>query len=407
MVAGAFVLTAALLFTSISSVSFAGAAGITNLGSVPPKASKVGTSKVDFETLATPAAADRITKEEMLNAIPADGPDPSGAFDIPGFDGATASAATGDYTPGKVTSFPNRIHGKIFFKVGDATYSCSGTVIDSKGRNVVITAGHCVYDVETGAYVSPLVFLPGYENGEALGQYFATGLGTTDAWKQGNQSYDIGIITLDTPVQSVYGSRQIAFDLNMNNRQVNILGYPSKPSPRFNGEVLQGCKAAIRYIDNAQSLPYPLGAKPCYMQQGSSGGGWVTLGNYVSSVVSYGYCDSDPRACGLMFGPVFSSAAKGLYQLAGGSSAPTVKLRGAPPKVVRKRKVTFSFTGTAATLIGFRCKLDRQRWVNCSSKISITRLSPGKHTLRVRAVDQMGVQSKKQIVRSFRVKLRR
>jgi hypothetical protein len=407
---GASSLAAMFLLAFLTSVSPAGAAGIVNQGAVPtPPTSKATGKGVDFEYLATPASVRPFTAEELRNAIPAEPPTPADSLDVPSFTrGASTSAATGDFTPASATGFPERIHGKIFFRVGEKIFSCSGTVVDSKNRNVVYTAGHCVYDVEAGRYVDQLAFIPGYTNGATPYEvFYATGVGTTQAWiDRADQSYDLGIVTVEGQVQSKLGSRQLAFDLNPIDREVTIYGYPSRPNPPFDGEILRGCHAEIKGHDQTRSDPRPLGATPCFMQQGSSGGGWVALGNYVMSVVSYGYCDSNPASCGVMFGPVFSQAAKNLYVKTGGSPRPTFRVKNGPPKVVRKRKVSFRFTGTAATLVTFKCKLDRQPIVNCSNRISITRLRPGKHTLRAWIVDQTGKASKK-VVRNFRVKLRR
>lgn len=412
---GAIALAVALTAILFSFSSKATAAEIVNLGPPPPKVSKVNPDSggVVSETVLTPASADSFwTPERLAAAKPADMPDPANSLDIPDFiGGASASAATGDFTPGNVTKFPQVVHGKIFFSVGANTYSCSGTIIDSLNRNVIFTAGHCVFDQATKSFVTNLVFIPGYENGVApLGVGTAVSLYTTSQWvSQGSNSYDIGVVVLDQPAQNYFGSRQIAFDLNPKGLEYTLYGYPSKPNPPFDGEILRGCHSSFAGRDNGSSnlAPYPIAASPCYMQQGASGGGWVTLGNYVNSVVSYGYCDSAPSTCGFIFGPYFSNAAKSLYVNAGGSPPPKIKLLSAPPKVVHKRSVKFKFSGSAATLLGFTCKYDRRKPQTCASKITIKRLSPGKHTLRVWAVDQTGKKSKRAVVRSFKVKLRR
>lgn len=409
---GAIVLFAALLAITSSS-SNATAAVISDRAAPPPAISKVGISSVKKSpVVASPASSEAFwTKARMLSAQPADNPRPENPFETPTFGSdAGTSAATGDFLPGNVTAYPNRIQGRIFFLVGGNTYSCSGTVVDSANRNVVYTAGHCVFDLATGSWVENIAFVPGYENGNTpFDIFFGNQWISTRQWVEGgSNSYDIGVVMLSRPIQSELGSRQIAFDLNPKNREFTIFGYPSKPDPPYDGEVLRGCHSAFDGFDSSNgTTPFPMAANPCLMQQGSSGGGWITLGNYLNSVVSYGYCDSAPNLCGIIFGPYFSNSAKALYVQAGGSPAPTVKLKKAPPKVVHKRKVAFTFAGSAATLLGFRCQLDRQRTVDCSSKISITRLSPGRHTLKVRAIDQTGKLSKKQIVRKFRVVLPR
>ncbi|MFG2076036.1 trypsin-like serine peptidase [Nonomuraea maritima] len=59
--------------------------------------------------------------------------------------------------------------GKVFFEGRDGKlYWCSGTSIQSQYRNLVATAGHCVYDIAANdEVVSRWVFVPGYYQGKA------------------------------------------------------------------------------------------------------------------------------------------------------------------------------------------------------------------------------------------------
>ncbi|WP_113705552.1 trypsin-like serine peptidase [Nonomuraea lactucae] len=59
--------------------------------------------------------------------------------------------------------------GKVFFETRDGKlYWCSGTSVQSQYRNLVATAGHCVYDIAAnGEVVSKWVFVPGYYQGKA------------------------------------------------------------------------------------------------------------------------------------------------------------------------------------------------------------------------------------------------
>jgi V8-like Glu-specific endopeptidase len=58
--------------------------------------------------------------------------------------------------------------GKVFFEGRDGKlYWCSGTSIQSQYRNLVATAGHCVYDLAANKeVVSRWVFVPGYYQGK-------------------------------------------------------------------------------------------------------------------------------------------------------------------------------------------------------------------------------------------------
>jgi len=405
-----------LMAFSIGSVPRADAAEIVDRGASPPPLSRGPVAgQAVSETVVNPASADGYwTPARLAAAQPAPVSTPATSLDVPelGSD-ASVSAATGDFTPGNVSRFPQVVHGKIFFTAGATDYSCSGTIVYSQSRSLVYTAGHCVYSQTEHDWVTNLVFIPGYENGNMpLGYVSAVWISTTDQWlNNGNFSYDIGVIKVDYPIEELFAARQIAFDLNPvlgnKGREYTLYGYPSEPSPPFDGEILRGCRVRFVDYDSDQGPPRPLAVAPCSMGQGSSGGGWITSGNYLSSVVSYRYCDTVPSLCKYIFGPRFSNAAKTLYLDAGGSPAPTLKLVKGPPKIVRKRNIPVKLGGDFATWPGFYFRLDSQRRVYLSGNVRIKRLRPGKHTLQVQAVDQTGHLSQKKITLRFRVILPR
>ncbi|MEK6252575.1 MAG: hypothetical protein AABM43_11645 [Actinomycetota bacterium] len=73
------------------------------------------------------------------------------------------------------------------------------------------------------------------------------------------------------------------------------------------------------------------------MQEGSSGGGWVTPAGAVASVVSHGSCEFDPSTCGQIAGPFFGDTIKTLYNKAGGSAeCPPAKQAGKQVKKAKK-----------------------------------------------------------------------
>ncbi len=363
---------------------------------------------VVHEVRQSPAAVDSSwDREDLLGARPADLPGtPEQSFDLPDFPDAAVSGTSGDFLPGNVTAYPQRVHGRIFFLSGGSAFSCSGTLVNSRNGNVVFTAGHCVFDRDSGTFVGKLIFIPGYEDGNApLGTYAATSLVTTTGWiDNGKFSYDIGAVALEDRPEDSLGSRKIAFDFDPGGRSWTIYGYPQEPDPPYNGEQLIGCDAETRTRD--VGVPPTIGAGPCTMEQGASGGGWITEGRYLNSVTSYGYCDTDPDRCGLIFGPYFSNAAKALYTdgSIGGSITPGVKFKAKPPKKVRKKKVKFRLGGSGSTPVSFRCRLDKKNFVDCSNRVTISHLSLGKHAFRARSIDQTGRQSSKTVTWKFRAK---
>ena len=369
------------------------------------------------DIVATPEAIEKAwTAEDMRNAVPPRPPaPPAAAFDIP-TPGASASAGAGEFLPGDVTAYPARVHGKVFYKFGGKDFVCSGTVVSSRGRNVVLTAGHCVYnhsedDDVPSDYASEVLFVPGYDGnggpeGEPFGVWPATAVFTTSAFVEDENrlSHDIGAVVLADPIQNEVGARGIAFDLNPSGRSFDIFGYPEEPKPPYDGKTLIGCDVEVMFRDSSTGSPAPMAAAPCDMGPGSSGGGWVTAGGYVNSVVSYGYCKSQPSLCRTTFGPYFTDQAKSLYTYPaiGGSVTPTARFVSGPAKRVRSRSVSFRVSGKGSTPLGYRCKIDRQPFVNCGASIRVTRLSRGKHVLKVIARDQTGRQSQA-ATRSFRV----
>ncbi|WP_245967090.1 trypsin-like serine peptidase [Sphaerisporangium album] len=72
-------------------------------------------------------------------------------------------------TPTKVknVNLPRTI-GKVFFRLNGKDYWCSASSIQGKHRNLVATAGHCVYDVDSNRdTLDEWIFIPGYYQGKA------------------------------------------------------------------------------------------------------------------------------------------------------------------------------------------------------------------------------------------------
>ncbi|WP_245674811.1 trypsin-like serine peptidase [Herbidospora cretacea] len=76
--------------------------------------------------------------------------------------------------------------GKVFFQKNGKTYWCSATSIQAKYKNLVATAGHCVFDTDDNDHMlNRWIFVPGYYQGKApFGVYVA---------KQGFTHYDFDV----------------------------------------------------------------------------------------------------------------------------------------------------------------------------------------------------------------------
>lgn len=83
---------------------------------------------------------------------------------------------------------------------------------------------------------------------------------------------------------------------------------------------------------------------------------------------------------------------------------PDTKITFAPAGVTRARRPVFRFTDPLNEQgSSFRCKLDREAWRSCSSPMKLKRLKLGRHRLRVRAANALGVLDPVPASRAFKV----
>ncbi|WP_224274651.1 serine protease [Streptomyces sp. LS1784] len=198
------------------------------------------------------AAQDSWTPEEMRAAIPmdrkiADQPQPAGDATPNGSADAEAAsgpidqasagpaeAAAPQTQDGVVSprgSWPSSgvpTVGAIFFKIGLTNWRCTGTVINTASKNIIATAGHCIFK-----YV-PMpsgVFVPGYRDGQSpYGKWSVKSRWIDTTWKKNrNPDYDYGFLVLKDQrgrrVQDVTGGNGWRTNAPYFN-YVEITGYP-------------------------------------------------------------------------------------------------------------------------------------------------------------------------------------
>ena len=270
-------------------------------------------SVLDYWTPARMAAARPAT--ELLAGIPA----PSGI--LSGLLGEPPARQSSAEAVGNAAAAPYRTHGKVFLHLTTGDYVCSGTVVRSGNRRLVVTAGHCVYG--EGAFATNWMFVPGKQDARApYGRWAAKRLATTGEWRSSEDlRYDVGMATMrmrkGRRLQDVVGARGIAFDQSRDGQRFQAFGYPAEPP--FGGRQLYRCNSVEQGTDSG---PDPAPTRiDCDMTGGASGGGWVIGGGRVNSVVSYGYeCTIPlPPLCnnpeeGKLFGPYFGSVVQKLYR---------------------------------------------------------------------------------------------
>ncbi|GAA2032649.1 hypothetical protein GCM10009839_36070 [Catenulispora yoronensis] len=286
---------------------------------------------------------------------------------LPSFDNAPLpSPVAARQIAGPYTNKAGAVTGKLFFyRSGDQNsgnyYVCSGTVIKSKNRSLVWTAGHCVHDGKGGTWHLGMVFVPAFDNSAGdpnvdpsdlsqyapLGTFAAVHVWTSPEWVKtgdehgGDLAHDYAVIevgrnddgqTLDDAVESA-GAKPVPVWFNAPTGQdkapaMTIRGYPA--AEPFNGMAQWGCSANVVQLLNVTELgpdakEYRAG---CDLTGGASGGGWFARGPGQTgddvSLVTNTSVGSAHNAHGgnWLAGPYLDAKAKQLFNIADGSAAP-------------------------------------------------------------------------------------
>ena len=221
------------------------------------------------------------------------------------------------------TSYPYRAAGKLFFKIGTASYICSASLIK---RGIVVTAAHCVANYGRSQFYSGWQFVPGYRNGSApFGTWTVKQAWIKTAYYNGTDGCavfgvvcpdDVAVLILNTqaggyPGTSTgwlgYGWNGYSFTSN-HLTQITQLGYPAG----LDNAAYMERNDSQGYVSSANSNNTVIGSN---MNGGSSGGPWIanfglpsaltgeTNGsaptpNVVVGVTSWGYISNAPKEQG-------------------------------------------------------------------------------------------------------------
>jgi V8-like Glu-specific endopeptidase len=323
---------------------------IAGLLGAPAQANAPATHKADGNVgttvaagLTAAAAGNYWTKERMQSARPVPLPvvdpvtnaqltahaKPQGAAGHVA--GAASKASAGTVAPlfdpgstaaqwtGSNGTQPASTSGKIFFVGADGlNYVCSGSTINSGGKNLVFTAGHCVSNGAGAWYnIKPWIFVPAYNNGSApYGQWTARALWTRTAWLNGaNRAEDIGVGVMNTDpsgsgtkIVDRVGGQGIEWNYPLE-QYIFQFGYPTRTP--FNGATLQYCTGNTYNDSGFEGIN-------CNMTEGASGGPWLDDfdGRFgrLDTVNSWVFWNG----AGVRFkwnGPYFGNNARDLYNL--------------------------------------------------------------------------------------------
>ena len=145
--------------------------------------------------MANAVPADRITRQALKNQTAA-----SRTVPEPGKPSTLANSvapSTPDGAANQRRIRKSKTIGKVFFKTRKGVdMVCSGAAINSKRKNMVMTAGHCVNGGRGKAWHKRWIFVPGYGPGNKArhGIYPATRLVALKGWiKRSNFNYDVAL----------------------------------------------------------------------------------------------------------------------------------------------------------------------------------------------------------------------
>ncbi|MFJ5232753.1 trypsin-like serine peptidase [Kitasatospora sp. NPDC088391] len=125
------------------------------------------------------------------------------------------------------TAESRRVGALFSGAVGPGNHFCTASVIDSPGRNLILTAAHCL----SGA--SGVTFVPGYRDGQApYGSWKVTKVYTSDGWQNdGDPDEDFAILAVapgsdGRQIEDVLGGNPIGTDAGWTARS-RLYGYPA------------------------------------------------------------------------------------------------------------------------------------------------------------------------------------
>jgi V8-like Glu-specific endopeptidase len=122
--------------------------------------------------------------------------------------------------------------GALFVQVGSADHFCTASVVDSPGRDLLITAAHCIYGGPGVGYRKDIVFIPDYREGLApYGIWTPRDLLVAPQWiRDADPSLDVGFVVLKPydgkNIEDILGANQLAFNSGYRSL-VRVTGYPS------------------------------------------------------------------------------------------------------------------------------------------------------------------------------------
>jgi len=200
-------------------------------------------------------------------------------------------------------AYPYSTCGKLFFSQGGNDFAGSASVV---APNVLLTAGHCVYN---GGWSTNVAFYPSYPLPPGTSFSYSY-LAAWTAWtNNGTRAFDYGMIWIDNNPGDQVGWLGLLWNADTTGRVWDAVGYPATPNPPFDGNTMDEAIGTVA----SSSTSGTIGLNNDNMEHGSSGGPWITDWNgspreYANGLQSFHINDGDF----VEYGPYFTEDVKGL-----------------------------------------------------------------------------------------------
>ena len=121
--------------------------------------------------------------------------------------------------------------GALFERDASGEHFCTASVVASPGKDLLITAAHCINGGKGSGYHNDIVFIPGYRDGAApFGVWTPQRLLVAPQWASSSDpNFDVGFVVLQPldgqNVQQVLGASRLGVDSG-HHFLVRVTGYP-------------------------------------------------------------------------------------------------------------------------------------------------------------------------------------
>jgi V8-like Glu-specific endopeptidase len=173
-------------------------------------------------------------------------------------------------TPNARTAVAALRVGALFQESASGNHFCTASVVASPGRDLLITAAHCINGGKGGGYLGNVVFVPDYRDGNSpFGVWTPEKLLVAPGWASSSDpDLDVGFVVLKPDdgknIQDILGANKLAFNAGFAHL-VRVTGYPDSvnaPVTCRNSSTQQA----------ARQLKFECGG----FYGGTSGSPWVT-----------------------------------------------------------------------------------------------------------------------------------